>query len=264
MDEFTFPIGKKWMYVRHSAIHPDRPTVLCIHGIGESGLSFREFAAELADRSMNVVVPDLLGYGRSSGAEEIEAYEFTSQIRYLWQLLDCLDVCSVAIVGHSMGGDIGTLMCEAKPERVTAFLNLEGNLTESDTFICSKAVQEDKDGHFRDWLQTEFAGEPKSEAVARYYASVRFAREEAFLRNAQEMYDLNRDKPDPTPMRIGTTYATLPECIPKLYGWGSLNDSTKAFLIDRDLDNQEFEGASHWIMVEQSKAVAATLQKVLR
>ncbi|QDT45212.1 Haloalkane dehalogenase [Gimesia alba] len=127
MKEFIFPIENDWMYARHSVILPDQPTVLCIHGLGDSGLSFQELATQLCLHGMNVVIPDLLGYGRSSAAKD---YSFDAHIARLWNLVDHLGLPQIVLVGHSMGGDIATRMCKELTERVTNFINIEGNLTE--------------------------------------------------------------------------------------------------------------------------------------
>jgi len=263
MQEFVFSFEKMWMYVRHSTIYSERPTVLCIHGLGESGLSFQELAVELYQREMNVVVPDLIGYGRSSAAEDAGGYRFDSQIDCLWKLInDKFGLSEVVLVGHSMGGDIGTLMCAGEPNRVRKFINLEGNLTEADTFICSSAVRASEVGKYDDWFQSNFVGQPASASLRRYYASVRFSRGEAFLENAREMHDRNRAAADGSPGEIGSTYASL--SVPRLFCWHALNDSTQAFLIDQKLANEEIDSESHWMIVEQPKMIAATVRQFVK
>ena len=49
------------IFVRHRIKYGGEPTVLFIHGIGESGRSF--FDAFGLPQSYNIIVPDLLGFG---------------------------------------------------------------------------------------------------------------------------------------------------------------------------------------------------------
>jgi pimeloyl-ACP methyl ester carboxylesterase len=45
-------------------------TIVMVHGLGESGLSFKEGWTGPFLTHYDVIVPDLMGYGRSSGASD--------------------------------------------------------------------------------------------------------------------------------------------------------------------------------------------------
>jgi len=51
-----------------SAIQGDRPSLVFLHGLGESGLSFSKAFERPELARFNLVVPDLLGFGRTEAA----------------------------------------------------------------------------------------------------------------------------------------------------------------------------------------------------
>ena len=68
MHEATTEVDGGQMYYRHNGFDATRPTVLFIHGIGESGLSFLVAFHSSLPSNFNIIVPDLLGFGKSSHA----------------------------------------------------------------------------------------------------------------------------------------------------------------------------------------------------
>ncbi len=105
MEETVIYFDDGWFFVRHARLHRNLPVILFIHGLGESGMSFNE-AFESPDlEGFGIVVPDLLGYGRSTQAFDGD-YRIAAQTRRLWRLADNLGIDSFSIIGHSMGGDI--------------------------------------------------------------------------------------------------------------------------------------------------------------
>ena len=91
--------------------------VLLVHGWMTSGLAMRETATKLAAAGFRVIVPDLRGAGASTtqhGDFSLERY-----VDDLLAVLDALQVTKCAVVGHSMGGQIASLLAITDPERVT-------------------------------------------------------------------------------------------------------------------------------------------------
>ena len=93
-------------------------TVLLLHGKNFSGAYWEDTIEALAARGYRVVVPDQIGFGKSSKPQR---YQFTFQAlaRHTAALLDEIAVESVAVVGHSMGGMLATRFALMYPERTT-------------------------------------------------------------------------------------------------------------------------------------------------
>jgi pyruvate dehydrogenase E2 component (dihydrolipoamide acetyltransferase) len=106
---------------------PD-PTLVCLHGLGDSSLTFPEFAGTDPLRRYRVVAPDCPGFGRSPRFEPA-AWSLRGLAQSVLTLLDALDVGGFVILGHSLGGAVAVHLARLAPFRCAGILSLEGNLT---------------------------------------------------------------------------------------------------------------------------------------
>jgi pimeloyl-ACP methyl ester carboxylesterase len=95
------------VYMDIAPVGETRGTVVLLHGKNFSGSYFGETARALRDAGYRVVVPDQIGFGKSSKPEH---YHFTFQQLALntRALLQSLGVKSAHVLGHSMGGMLAT------------------------------------------------------------------------------------------------------------------------------------------------------------
>lgn len=84
------------------------PPVLLLHGFPTSSFLWRREAWLLAQR-MRVIVPDLLGYGRSDKPKDTDMSE-TAQAGYVRELLSVLGIDELAVVGHDLGGAVAQML----------------------------------------------------------------------------------------------------------------------------------------------------------
>ena len=81
-------------------------TAMLFHGMNFTGKAFEVTIEALRAAGFRVVVPDRIGYGRSSKPDiPYNLHVFTSNAK---ALLDHLEISEVAIVGHSMGGMVAS------------------------------------------------------------------------------------------------------------------------------------------------------------
>ena len=123
---------------------PGKPLFVYLHGFADCAASFQFVVDELAD-DWHVVAPDWRGFGGSKTTQT--AFWFPD---YLADLDALLAIVSperpVRLVGHSMGGNVGALFAGTFPERVAAFVNIEGfGLSDSDP---AEAPQ-----RYREWIE---------------------------------------------------------------------------------------------------------------
>jgi pimeloyl-ACP methyl ester carboxylesterase len=97
-------------------------TVVLLHGKNFYGSYWENTIAALNATGFRVVVPDQLGFGKSSKPDI--NYSFDLLAANTARLLDYLKVEKVAIVGHSMGGMLAVRFARNYPER-TLHLVLE-------------------------------------------------------------------------------------------------------------------------------------------
>ncbi len=259
VQESYVPVKGGSLYVRHTEIDPMKKTVLFLHGLGESGLSFSEAFDEIDLKEYNIVIPDLLGYGRSSAAKGND-YSFEAQIKRIWQLADHqhFDLQEIHLIGHSLGGDLATSLCEQDDEtRIKSLVNVEGNLTSHDLFISRKVAWAAKRPNFKQWFRDEFKQKivfedkgKNSYSWRRYYASLWFCRPEAFGANATELYEKNLPIEGKLACEAGARFQRLG--VKKVFCWGdeSLHEATIDFLAKADFKNRSFRGAGHWPMID--------------
>jgi pimeloyl-ACP methyl ester carboxylesterase len=254
-----FDVSGGQLYCRHNTLDPSRETLLFIHGLGESGLCFLEALQHPFFRKYNILIPDLIGFGRSAAAET-DDYSFDSQIDRLATLLDETNTDRVHIIGHSMGGDLGTLFCGKYSARTVSFVNVEGDLTPDDRFITNKVIEADRDGRFVQWLRDDFARgivvnwAESWPSCVRYLASLQLCAPSAFLTSAQQIYDLNAAAPNRDGGIIGVQYLRL--SLTKVFcsGSESLSSGSKAFLTNNNLLHRPFPKTFHWVMLDAPQA----------
>jgi pimeloyl-ACP methyl ester carboxylesterase len=105
----NFPITVQGQELRMSYmdVAPSGPanghTVVLLHGNNFGGFYFGEPAEVLRKEGVRVIIPDQIGYGRSSKPTTIP-YNFSQWARNTKLLLDSLKIEKAMIVGHSMGG----------------------------------------------------------------------------------------------------------------------------------------------------------------
>ena len=93
---------------------PNGHTVVLLHGNNFAGFYFGRVIDALRSRGFRVVVPDQIGYGRSSKA--VIPYNFHDMARNTRLILQRLRVDRAMVVGHSMGGMLAARFATQYPE----------------------------------------------------------------------------------------------------------------------------------------------------
>ncbi len=88
-------------------------TVLLLHGKNFFGAYWRDTLRALSEAGYRVVVPDQVGFGKSS--KPAIDYSFHTLAHNTKQLLDTLGIQMVVVVGHSMGGMVATRFARLSP-----------------------------------------------------------------------------------------------------------------------------------------------------
>jgi pimeloyl-ACP methyl ester carboxylesterase len=96
---------------------PNGRTAVLLHGYNFWGEYWAPTVAELSRAGFRVVVPDQVGYGRSS--KPLIQYNLDDMAANTRHLLETLGVERAAIVGHSMGGMLASRFASAFPDVTT-------------------------------------------------------------------------------------------------------------------------------------------------
>ncbi|KAA3625073.1 MAG: alpha/beta hydrolase [Flavobacterium sp.] len=105
-------------------IQGEGPAVLLLHGFLEDLGMWDELAGFLL-KNFTVIRLDLPGHGRSSVYHEIHSMEFMAEVAH--ELLQDLDLESVSLIGHSMGGYVALAFLELFPSEVRQIVLLNSS-----------------------------------------------------------------------------------------------------------------------------------------
>ena len=92
-------------------------TVVMLHGKNFSGFYFERMAKDLAAKGFRVVIPDQIGFGKSSKPHHFQ-YSFAQLSRFTGDLLKSLNIKSYHVLGHSMGGMLATRIALSYSDQV--------------------------------------------------------------------------------------------------------------------------------------------------
>jgi pimeloyl-ACP methyl ester carboxylesterase len=92
-------------------------SVVLLHGKNFFGAYWEPTIRVLRESGYRVIVPDQIGFGKSSKPEI--HYSFHRMSTHTAMLLDSLGIRGAAVVGHSMGGMVAARFALMYPERVT-------------------------------------------------------------------------------------------------------------------------------------------------
>jgi len=93
---------------------PNGRVVVLLHGMNFGGFYFGGPIEVLRNEGFRVVVPDEIGFGRSS--KPIMPYNFHDMAANVRKLLQSLGIARAAIVGHSMGGMLAARFSASYPD----------------------------------------------------------------------------------------------------------------------------------------------------
>jgi haloalkane dehalogenase len=96
----------------------DAPVVLLLHGEPSWSYLYRTMIPVLTGSGLQIVAPDLVGFGRSDKPADRADYSYARHVEWMRELLfDRLDLREVTLVGQDWGGLIGLRLVGEHPER---------------------------------------------------------------------------------------------------------------------------------------------------
>jgi pimeloyl-ACP methyl ester carboxylesterase len=239
-------------------------SICFIHGLGESGLCFEHLLHHpgLADRRL--LLPDLPGYGRSVWPEEPLGLD--ELVVYLAGWLRDPTSSSgpppFVLVGHSMGGVLGTLLCEQNPDLVSLFVNVDGNLSPADCVFSGQATAQPLDrfleGGFDTLRDQVHDAGIEDRAQRGYHVSMRLCDPRSYHRNSQELVTLS------APEDLAFRLANLPLRTHYVAGVpGGACERSRQLLDAAGATWTGIEPSGHWPFLDQPDAFVALLHELL-
>jgi len=109
----------------HQWGNEENPTIICLHGLGSTSLSFIELA-HLLKSKYHIISIDLPGHGKTPGFLSLEDYEMPNMIKWVDKIISHLTEGSFYLLAHSWGADIALHYLAAYQWKVTKTMLLDG------------------------------------------------------------------------------------------------------------------------------------------
>ena len=103
-------------------------TALCLHGNPSWGYLYRQMVPVFVGAGLRVVVPDLIGFGRSDKPADAAWHRFGPHRQSLQKLIEALDLHNVMLVCQDWGGIFGLTLPMAMPQRFSRLLVMNTTL----------------------------------------------------------------------------------------------------------------------------------------
>jgi pimeloyl-ACP methyl ester carboxylesterase len=120
VSRFPVEVQRQRLEMAYVDLRPERETgapIVLLHGKNFSAMYWEQTANALVAKGHRVVMPDQIGFGRSSKPATF-AYSFEELARLTRQLLDGIGVEKPIVVGHSMGGMLAVRYSLMHPDGV--------------------------------------------------------------------------------------------------------------------------------------------------
>ncbi|MDN5202678.1 alpha/beta hydrolase [Fulvivirgaceae bacterium BMA10] len=246
------------LFIRYNETDKAKQSIWFLHGFADSGLAYKEVFDSNLVSDYNLYIVDFPGFGVSPlNTNYLSIKEHADLLSEVIKK-ETENAGKVNIVAHSIGALIGTWICQQLGNQVNCYINIEGNLTEADSYFSSKPLQHETAKEFMDFFEVEvFERAKKEDPFKRYYSSLRFA-DPTGMRNwgftSQEHIQNNK---------CGFEFKDL-GCH-KIYIWGDVDTpiETQEFIREHNIPNKLYKGVGHWHMIENSKELYNDIGKLI-
>jgi pimeloyl-ACP methyl ester carboxylesterase len=260
------------LYVR---VGGQGPSVVLIHGFGDTGDMWEPLAAELA-KSHTVVVPDLRGMGLSSHPSE--GYDKKTQAADIRAILIHLKLDHAAVVGHDIGTMVAYAYAARYPDKTDKLVVMDApvpGIPPWDDIVRSpllwhfdfggpdmERLVAGRERIYLDRFWDEFAGDPTKidDAVRKHYATL-YALPDAMHSAFAQFRSIRQDAKDNIISMV--TKLTMPV----LAIGGEKSFGANEAIVMRNAATNVTElvilNAGHWLMEEQSDATISAVSAFL-
>ncbi len=107
----------KMAYMRLQPKVYNGKTIVLLHGKNFNGAYWERTAKDLSDKGFQVIIPDQIGFGKSSKPQSYQ-YSFAQLATNTKSILNELKIDKAILLGHSMGGMLATRFSLMFPETV--------------------------------------------------------------------------------------------------------------------------------------------------
>lgn len=115
--------------------------VLLLHGEPSWSYLYRKMVPVLAAAGHRVVVPDLVGFGRSDKPAARQDYTYARHVAWMRGVLEALDLSGITVLGQDWGGLVGLRLAAGDPDRFARIVAANTGLPTGDGQIGQAFLQ---------------------------------------------------------------------------------------------------------------------------
>lgn len=129
-------------------------TIMLLHGKNFNGAYWERTAKDLSDKGFRVIIPDQIGFGKSSKPQSYQ-FSFSQLAENTKVILDELKIDKTIVLGHSMGGMVAARFTLLYPERVQKLI-LENpiGLEDYKTFAAYQTIDQAYQSELKNTAET--------------------------------------------------------------------------------------------------------------
>jgi len=201
LENYTYPFEVKFLpltlqgeslKMAYMDVQPEKAngkTIVLLHGKNFNGAYWEQTAAALSKLGFRVIIPDQIGFGKSSKPEHFQ-YSFHQLAANTKKILDTLNIQKAIILGHSMGGMVAARFTLMYPD-VAQKLILENPIGLEDYKL--KVPYQSVDKWFQSELKSNFESIKKYQLTS--YYDGKWKNEYTRWVNLSAGWTLNKDYP---------------------------------------------------------------------
>ena len=129
-----YPFKPNYIYIDNIRIHyldegpKNAEPILLLHGLPTWSYLYRTMIPVFVEAGHRVIVPDMVGFGKSDKYIEKKDYSFLMHVDFMKKLVINLDLKNIVLMGQDWGGPVGMRMIGEMPDRFSAVVMSNGGL----------------------------------------------------------------------------------------------------------------------------------------
>ena len=129
-----YPFKPNYIYIDNIRIHyidegpKNADPILLLHGLPTWSYLYRKMIPIFVDAGHRVIVPDMVGFGKSDKFIKKNDYSFLMHVNFMKKLVIDLDLNNIVLMGQDWGGPVGMRMAAEMPDRFSAIVMSNGGL----------------------------------------------------------------------------------------------------------------------------------------
>lgn len=225
-------------------------SLVCLHGLESNRNMFSALEELCVHRKFSTVYIDLIGFGKSSKPDDFP-YTIEDQAAVMDLVFEKLGLQKFCLIGHGLGGMVGTLLLEPWRSSLLGFINMEGAFALKDCKDIERFADMDSKGYENHQASLETSPDP-SAALRRQW--LRTTPDYVFQKTTKSMLDLSRSE------KLIPLFAASP--VHKVFVYGERN-AFKKDALPANAPTAKIPNAGHYMLTDNLESTTRLIDDYL-